>query len=51
MWFVVFLLLAAWFVGFMASATLGGLIHVVLVVAIILFLVQITHGNSILGAA
>jgi len=51
MLFVVFLLLAFWFLGFMISATLGGLLHILLVVAIILFVVQITQGDAILGAA
>lgn len=50
MWFVVFLLLALWFLGFMTSATLGGLLHILLVVAIILFLVDIIEGNAILTA-
>jgi Family of unknown function (DUF5670) len=50
MLFIVFLLLALWFLGFMASATLGGLLHILLVVAIVLFLVHIIQGHSI-GAA
>jgi Family of unknown function (DUF5670) len=50
MLFIVFLLLALWFLGFMASATLGGLLHILLVVAVILFLVHIIQGSSI-GAA
>jgi hypothetical protein len=50
MLFIVFLLIALWFLGFMTSTTLGGLLHVLLVVAIILFLVHIIQGSSI-GAA
>ena len=50
MLFIVFLLLALWFLGFMTSATLGGVLHILLVVAIVLFLVHIIQGHSV-GAA
>jgi uncharacterized protein DUF5670 len=50
MLFIVFLLLALWLLGVMTSATLGGLLHILLVVAIVLFLVHIIQGSSI-GAA
>ncbi len=50
MLFIVFLLLALWFLGLMTSATLGGALHILLVIAIILFLVHIIQGRSI-GAA
>jgi hypothetical protein len=50
MLFFVFLLLALWFLGFMTSATLGGALHILLVVAVILFLVHIIQGRSIAGA-
>ena len=46
MLFVVFLLLALWFLGFMTSATLGGVLHILLVVAILLFLVHIIQGRQ-----
>ena len=47
MLFIVFLLLALWFLGFMTSYTLGGLLHILLVIAIVLFLVHIIQGRSI----
>jgi Family of unknown function (DUF5670) len=47
MLFIVFLLLALWFLGFMTSATLGGVLHILLVVAIVLFLVHIIQCRSI----
>jgi len=50
MLFLVFLLLALWFLGLMTSTTLGGVLHILLVVAIVLFLVHIIQGRSI-GAA
>ena len=47
MLFLVFLLLALWFLGLMTSYTVGGLLHLLLVVAIVLFLVHIIQGRSI----
>jgi hypothetical protein len=44
---LVFLLLALWFLGFVTSYTLGGLLHVLLVMAIVLFLVHIIQGRPI----
>ena len=44
---LVFLLLALWFLGLMTSYTVGGLLHILLVVAIVLFLVHIIQGRSI----
>ncbi len=47
MLFLVFLLLVLWFLGLMTSYTLGGLLHILLVVAIVLFLVHIIQGSSV----
>jgi hypothetical protein len=47
MLFLVFLLLAFWFLGFLTSYTLGGLLHILLVVAIVLFLVHMIQGSAI----
>jgi len=44
---LVFVCLLLWFLGLMTSYTLGGLLHVMLVVAIVLFLVHIIQGSSI----
>jgi F0F1-type ATP synthase assembly protein I len=40
------ILLALWLLAFVVSFTLGGLIHVLLVIAIILFLVRIIRGKN-----
>jgi hypothetical protein len=48
--FLVFLLLALWFLGVLTSYTLGGLLHILLVIAIVLFLVHIIQGNSVRNA-
>ncbi len=47
MFFLVILLIVLWFLGFMTSYTLGGLLHILLVIAIVLFLVHIIQGRSI----
>jgi len=47
MLFLVFLLLILWFLGLMTSYTLGGLLHILLVVAIVLFLVHVIQGSSV----
>lgn len=45
--FLIFLLLILWFLGLVTSYTLGGLLHILLIVAVILFLVHIIQGRSI----
>ncbi len=47
MLFLVFLLIVLWFLGMITSYTLGGALHILLVVAIILFLVHIIQGSSV----
>jgi len=44
---LVFLCLVLWFFGLMTSYTLGGMLNILLVVAIVLFLVHIIQGRSI----
>jgi hypothetical protein len=41
------LLLILWLVGLVSSVTLGGFIHILLVIAIVMFLVRIIQGRSI----
>ena len=47
MLFLVFLLLVLWFVGLVSSYTLGGLLHILLVIAIVLFLVRLVSGRRV----
>jgi hypothetical protein len=47
MLFLVFLLIVLWFLGLVTSYTLGGLLHILLVIAIVLFLVHIIQGSSV----
>ena len=44
---LVFLLIVAWLFGLMTSYTMGGLLHILLVIAIVLFLVHVIQGSSI----
>src|SRR5262249_29605371 len=47
MLFLVVLLLVLWALGLVTSYTLGGALHVLLVIAIVLFLVHIIQGSSV----
>ncbi|MFY7907411.1 MAG: lmo0937 family membrane protein [Burkholderiaceae bacterium] len=40
------ILLVLWAVGLVTSSTLGGFIHILLVVAIVLFLVRVIGGRT-----
>ncbi len=44
---LVFVCLLLWFLGLMTSYTLGGVLHILLVVAVVLFLVHIIQGRSV----
>jgi uncharacterized protein DUF5670 len=44
---IVFVCLILWFLGLMTSYTLGGMLNILLVVAIVFFLVHLIQGRSI----
>jgi hypothetical protein len=44
---IVFILLVLWFLGVMTTGTLGGLLHIILVVAIVFLLIHVIQGRSI----
>ncbi|MFA5871846.1 MAG: lmo0937 family membrane protein [Parcubacteria group bacterium] len=48
MWALIVILLILWALGLLTSFTLGGLIHVLLVVAIILIVLRLLQGRSII---
>lgn len=48
MFAIVVILLVLWALGMLTSYTLGGLIHILLVVAIVVFLVRIIQGRKVL---
>lgn len=45
---VAIVLIVLWLLGFVTANTMGGLIHVLLVIAVIIFLVRVIQGRSIL---
>ena len=45
MWTIVCVLIILWLLGFVTSNTMGGLIHVLLVIAIIVVLMRIIEGR------
>jgi len=46
LWTIVVLLIILWLAGLLASYTMGGLIHILLVIAIIVVLVRIIQGRK-----
>jgi Family of unknown function (DUF5670) len=46
LWTIAVLLLILWMLGMITSYTLGGFIHILLVVAVIVVLVRIIQGRS-----
>jgi hypothetical protein len=48
LWTIIILLLILWALGFsFAGAQVGGLIHILLVVALIVFVVQLVRGRAV----
>jgi hypothetical protein len=47
MLFLVILLLVLWFLGVMTTNTLGGLLHILLVVAIVFLLIGVIRGRTV----
>lgn len=48
MWTIAVILLVLWALGMLSSYTVGGLIHVLLVVAVIVVLVRVIQGRRVL---
>ncbi len=46
LWTIAVLLLILWLLGMISSYTLGGFIHILLVVAVIVVLVRLIQGRS-----
>jgi hypothetical protein len=44
---LVVLCLVLWFLGFMTTYTLGGLLHILLLIAIVVLLIHVIQGSSI----
>lgn len=48
LWTICVILIALWLLGLVTSYTMGGLIHILLVIAVIVFLVRIIQGRKVL---
>jgi hypothetical protein len=48
LWTIVMILLVLWVLGLVSSYTMGGLIHVLLVIAIVVVLLRVIRGRKIL---
>ena len=44
-WILVAIMMVLWLLGIITSYTLGGMIHILLVIAVILLLVSVLRGN------
>jgi hypothetical protein len=47
LWTIAVILAVLWLLGLVSSYTLGGFIHVLLVLAIVVFLIQIFQGRRV----
>jgi hypothetical protein len=47
LWTIAVILLVLWILGLVSSYTLGGFIHVLLVVALVVFLVGVIQGRRV----
>jgi hypothetical protein len=48
LWTIAVILIALWLLGLVTSYTMGGLIHVLLVIAIIVVLIRVIQGRKVL---
>jgi len=47
LWTIAVILLALWLLGLVSSYTMGGLIHVLLVIAVVMVLVRLIQGRRV----
>jgi len=48
LWIISVVLIALWLLGMITSYTLGGFIHILIVIAVIVILVRIIRGKKVL---
>jgi uncharacterized membrane protein YtjA (UPF0391 family) len=48
LWTIFVILLILWFVGLVSGYTMGGVIHILLVIAIIVLVVRLVQGRRVL---
>jgi hypothetical protein len=47
LWTIAVILLALWLVGLVTAHTMGGFIHVLLVIALVVFLIRVIQGRRV----
>jgi hypothetical protein len=47
LWTIAVILLALWLLGLLSSYTMGGVIHVLLVIAVVMVLVRLIQGRRV----
>ncbi|MDP4174016.1 MAG: lmo0937 family membrane protein [Bacteroidota bacterium] len=48
LWTIFVILLVLWFLGLVSGYTLGGFIHILLVIAVVALLIRLISGRSVL---
>jgi len=48
LWTIAVIMIVLWLLGLVSSYTMGGFIHVLLVIAIVVILVQVIQGRKVL---
>ena len=48
LWTIVAILVVLWLVGMLTSTTLGGVIHILLVIAVIVIVVRLLQGRKVI---
>jgi hypothetical protein len=48
LWTITVILVLLWFIGLVTSYTIGGFIHVLLVIAIVVILINVLQGRKVL---
>jgi len=48
LWTIAMIMIVLWLLGMVSSYTMGGLIHVLLVIAIVVVLLQVIQGRKVL---
>jgi hypothetical protein len=49
LYIIAVVLIALWLLGLLTSSTMGGFIHILLVIAVIVVLVRVIQGRRVLG--
>ena len=48
LWTILVILFVLWLLGMVSSYTMGGLIHILLVVAVVILIIQLVSGRRVL---